>query len=373
VGQRLLAYVFPKAGHIPQLQRLADSGSNSRIIMAVNPEWDPLNAPEDSYAALAEPVFSFTAHVIAGAYVTVLRVFPGGWQIYNTPPGESAEMVAIEASRPSMARFHAIVEAFSLSRRGGSGAGAGGQGGSHAQQPASPSTPPPPSGAGGPRGGSPLRGAAHAIPAALAQLSMPASPGCASTGVANSQEFCCHQSSVTPKSVLSTCTQESGHQGPEDTALLFHTDMLRDFEAGIVAVKHEEDFEGIWDVDKDCAVGCKDAIVQSPARYVCPPATPSTDNAASSVELLLCMWDAENMEAESRDAKSIPEWARPGSKAALPAVSTSVEVLCATSECEAPPQGCKKSHSLVRQAFNDAVLADERSRLLQDLALLSAL
>jgi Domain of unknown function (DUF1995) len=105
-GDRIVAFVCPSPEHAAALESRAAVGSPSRAVLAINPRWAPSATP---FAAALDPVFSLTRHYVVGQRVSLLRVYPSGWHIYQQPLGEEPQLIAIERSRPGRARLSELV------------------------------------------------------------------------------------------------------------------------------------------------------------------------------------------------------------------------------------------------------------------------
>jgi hypothetical protein len=113
-GQKLAALIFATAEHVTTLQQLASSGSKSRAIINVNPQWDisekasPTAHASRAFVKQFTTVFCFRRVAVFTEHVTLLRVFPGGWQVHWAPPGQRAVLLSVEAEDPPLTRLEAI-------------------------------------------------------------------------------------------------------------------------------------------------------------------------------------------------------------------------------------------------------------------------
>ena len=374
-GSRLTAFVGPTAGHLPELEALAGCGSPSRIIMAINPQWDAAPGSADAaapFAAAAEPVFSFTSAPLGALTATVLRVFPGGWQIYMTPAGGSAEMVALDATRPTPARLAQLASAFGGGGGGGGGAAGGASGATHGGSP--------PPGDGSPRGGKrpffPSRndsppfggggsGTPHARPTLTALAVTPSSnaagmsprPVHASPLASSSSRSFRATPTTTPRRPAAGAADPSqsptsdlgsdiealvGFEPPpkDPRALRF------DFKAGVATGANDEDVAWIWG-PPDAAAPLKGRPVHSSASL-----EPTSDMA--DMESLLRSWEEEDAAGGGRR----------GSGDGWPAADSALSGSEALSRLQVPPMQplCVELQSL----------AGERVELLREIALLNA-
>ena len=66
-------YVCPPASAAPTLRHAAETGSQTRVVMAVNPGWLAVDTPpEDPLLAALTPVFALSRHDIGGTQVRPL-------------------------------------------------------------------------------------------------------------------------------------------------------------------------------------------------------------------------------------------------------------------------------------------------------------
>lgn len=127
-GERVSTLVFPTAEYADTLMDLAHSGSNSRLVLIVNPQWTlegqvisdfGLGADGQRRSKFAEsfvPVFYFKRLSVYGDRITLMRVYPGGWQVYWTPQQGKIRMIGIEYRRPGFSRLVELLQPHPESR-----------------------------------------------------------------------------------------------------------------------------------------------------------------------------------------------------------------------------------------------------------------
>ena len=105
-GEHIVAYVCPGADHMRPLAQAAVSSASRRVALAINPRWDAMETPA---VGAMEPVFCMTRSMSCGQRVTLLRVYPSGWHVYMQPVRGPAQLLAVEAKRPTMLRIAELV------------------------------------------------------------------------------------------------------------------------------------------------------------------------------------------------------------------------------------------------------------------------
>lgn len=120
--------MFPTADYADTLMDLAQEGSSSRLVLIVNPQWTlegqvisdfGIGAEGQRRSKFAEafvPVFYFKRLSVYGDRVTIMRVYPGGWQVYWTPQNGKIRMIGIEYRRPGFSRLVELLRPHAESR-----------------------------------------------------------------------------------------------------------------------------------------------------------------------------------------------------------------------------------------------------------------
>lgn len=127
-GDRVAALVFPTAEYADTLMDLAQEGSDSRLVLIVNPQWTlegqvisdfgigPEGQRRSKFAEAFVPTFYFKRLSVYGDRVTLMRVYPGGWQVYWTPQNGKIRMIGIEYRRPGFSRLVELLRPHAESR-----------------------------------------------------------------------------------------------------------------------------------------------------------------------------------------------------------------------------------------------------------------
>lgn len=69
-----------------------------------------------TFAESFQPVFFFKRLSVFGDRITMMRVYPGGWQVYWTPASERTQMIGVEYRKPSFQRLVDLLRPYQESR-----------------------------------------------------------------------------------------------------------------------------------------------------------------------------------------------------------------------------------------------------------------
>ena len=110
------------------LRDLTTSGAESRLMLIVNPQWTlegqvvsdfgigAEGQRRSTFAESFQPVFFFERLSVFGDRITLMRVYPGGWQVYWTPASERTQMIGVEYRKPSFQRLVELLRPYQESR-----------------------------------------------------------------------------------------------------------------------------------------------------------------------------------------------------------------------------------------------------------------
>ena len=129
-GDRIAAVIFPTADTVQLIRDLVEKGSKERLVMCVNPQWSlsgnvvsdfGIGAPSKRAEVFIKnfcDVFSIQTLTVLGDAITVMRVYPGGWQIHWTNPPDTgrSRMLSADYMQPSYARIQELLRAQQGSR-----------------------------------------------------------------------------------------------------------------------------------------------------------------------------------------------------------------------------------------------------------------
>ena len=127
-SERLAAVLFPTADALPAMRRIDDALSGERLIVVVNPQWQPqgqivsdfgfgaARKAAERYVASLEEVYYLRKVIILGDEVRVLRCFPARWQVHYVRAAGDAELVSIEEEKPSSDRLLELLKGVRGSR-----------------------------------------------------------------------------------------------------------------------------------------------------------------------------------------------------------------------------------------------------------------
>jgi Domain of unknown function (DUF1995) len=126
-GDRIAALIFPTAEYSDMLRDLT-SGADSRLVLIVNPQWTLEGQVVSDFGLGAEgqrrskfvesfqPVYCFKRLSVFGDRVTLMRVYPGGWQVYWAPQSDRTQMIGVEYRKPSFQRLVELLRPHQESR-----------------------------------------------------------------------------------------------------------------------------------------------------------------------------------------------------------------------------------------------------------------
>ena len=116
--------MFATAEYVDMLQELQRNGAASRAVLAFNPQWNasggdiiddfgigPYAAAKRNFVGSLDTVFCFKQLSVFGDRVSLLRAYPGGWQVHFSPLGDRPPvLVGVEQQQPNFDRIVEILQ-----------------------------------------------------------------------------------------------------------------------------------------------------------------------------------------------------------------------------------------------------------------------
>jgi len=117
-SEKLAAVVFPTADSLPAVQRIDDALSGERLVMMINPQWQPQGQivsdfgfgrsrrAAERFVNSLEEVYYLRRVRVLGDEIRVLRCYPGRWQVHFTSSGtQEPQLLSLEDDKPTYERL----------------------------------------------------------------------------------------------------------------------------------------------------------------------------------------------------------------------------------------------------------------------------